>query len=195
MPVVPRGSVQRCLDGETIKRAADLLSQQIWCWGQDIVRPEGNWLLDLGFDRRETPAGREKCSSVYSLELPGDRRVVLRGFGVFFGDDRLGGVFVKRYDFRALYTPLAALEQPPWSSEDLPDFSNPTAAQSQSSTSLTAGLIHWISDYEMNIGERLSVEYRRATLDRWTKNKRPLVPAEEMVSAWRSIGVAVGEDF
>ena len=67
-----------------IQHAVDLLSQQIWCWGRDILRPEGNWLLEMGFQRLEPPTDDRKTSSVYCLEIPNNRRVVLRGYGVFY---------------------------------------------------------------------------------------------------------------
>ena len=90
--------------GDLIKHAVELLSQQVWCWGRDILRPDGNWLIEVGFDRIEPPDDREGCSSVYSLALPNDRCVVLRGFGVFYGDICHGGVFLRRYEFRPKYT-------------------------------------------------------------------------------------------
>ncbi|MEM9657068.1 MAG: hypothetical protein AAF961_01795, partial [Planctomycetota bacterium] len=65
---------------ELQQHAVDLLSQQVWCWGRDILRPEGNWLIEVGFERVEPPADRQDCSSVYALRLPLGRCVVLRGF-------------------------------------------------------------------------------------------------------------------
>ena len=31
---------------EEISQAVTLFSQQIWCWGRDIERSEGNWLME-----------------------------------------------------------------------------------------------------------------------------------------------------
>ena len=105
---------------QLFKYAVTLLSQQIWCWGCDIMRPEGNWLIEIGFNRIEPPDNRKDCPSVYSLELPRGQSVVLRGFGVFFGDSAHGGIFVPRYEFQPKYTKSATLDRPPWSDEDLP---------------------------------------------------------------------------
>ena len=69
-----------------IKHAVGLLSQQIWCWGRDILRPEGNWLIEIGFDRMEPPKDHTDCTSVYTRQLATERRIVLRGFGVFYGE-------------------------------------------------------------------------------------------------------------
>ena len=64
-----------------VEDAINLLSQQIWCWGKDIEKSEGNWLLEMGFSRIELPADREG-TSVYSLKLSENRCVYLRAFGI-----------------------------------------------------------------------------------------------------------------
>ena len=92
MSLPPQGIDQQSTKPDLIDHAVGLLSQQAWCWGRDIQRPEGNWLLEIGFDRIEPPADRKNCSSVYSLQLPRGRCVVLRGFGAFYGDRRRGGL-------------------------------------------------------------------------------------------------------
>ncbi|MEM8945330.1 MAG: hypothetical protein AAGD11_09115 [Planctomycetota bacterium] len=178
---------------ELRKYGVNLLSQQIWCWGQDILRAEGNWLLEIGFERVEAPEDRESCSSVYTLELPRERRVVLRGFGVFYGDDALGGVFLPRFEFAPQYTTHASLERPPWTNADLPELDAPSASERSACKSLTLDLIDWIRAYEVTIVERLGIEHRQATLSAWASKKNPVTPAEEMAAAWRLLGVAIAE--
>lgn len=178
-----------------LERGVALLSQQIWCWGRDITRPEGNWLIEVGFERIEPPESRKDCPSVYTLTLPHGRCVVLRGFGVFYGARQWGGVFLPRYEFQPQYTTHATLQPPPWSNEDLPKFSEPTESQRTCWAFLTLGLIDWIRAYEANIVERLGIEYRRSTLGGWDDGKRSFIPAEEMACAWRLLGVAIAEDF
>ena len=46
---------ETCTRRDLIKHAEALLSQQIWCWGCDIMRPNGNWLIEIGFKRIEPP--------------------------------------------------------------------------------------------------------------------------------------------
>ena len=163
---------------------AGLLGQQIWCWGRDILRAEGNWLVEIGFDRLESPSDREECSSVYTLQLPQGRRVVLRGFGAFFGDDQHGGVFLHRYEFRPRYTADSKLECPPWSETDLPKMGTPEESQRDACASLTLGLIDWIRGYEVTILERLGIEYRRSTLEKWNNGNAPSLRRR----TWRSRG-------
>ncbi|MEM9644673.1 MAG: hypothetical protein AAF989_06750 [Planctomycetota bacterium] len=180
---------------DTIEHAVNLLSQQAWCWGRDILRAEGNWLLEIGFNRIKPPADREDCSSVYSLQLPRGRCVVLRGFGVFFGAHQLGGVFLPRYEFRPKYTSHATLDCPPWTDAELPDLSPPTESQRNICASLTLDLIDWIRSYEVNIVRRLGLAYRRRTLSQWDNGKRSVIPAEAFASAWRELSFRVAEHF
>ena len=122
---------ENCTRSELLKHAEGLLSQQIWCWGCDIMRPEGNWLIEIGFKRIEPPDNRSDCPSVYSLELPRGQCIVLRGFGVFFGDPEYGSIFVPRYEFQPKYTTQPALDCPPWSDEDLPALHMPMSHQNE----------------------------------------------------------------
>ena len=180
---------------ELRKQVVNLFSQQIWCWGQDVLRPEGNWLLELGFQRIEPPENRESCSSVYALELPKGRRVTLRGFGVFYGDDALGGVFQPRFEYQPRYRKDPTLECPPWSNEDLPKLSVPNEEQRDACTSLVLGLVDWIRAYEVAVAEQLGIPYRESTLGTWDSGKRVVIPAEQMASAWRRLGIALEENF
>ncbi len=175
------------LNGKALKNAVDLFSQQLWCWGRDILRPEGNWLLEVGFQRTKVPEDRENCVSMYSRELPGGQRVVLRGFGVFYGDDALGSIFLARYAFQPEYTTLPKLECPPWSTDDLPKMGKPSESQQEACGILTQALINWIHQYEVTIVDRLGIEYRRSTLETWNNGKRPFIEAEDMTTAWSEL--------
>ena len=186
---------ENCTRSDLIKYAEVLLSQQIWCWGCDIIRPKGNWLIDIGFKRIEPPENREDCPSVYSLELPRGQCVVLRGFGVFFGDPAHGGIFVPRYDFQPKYTTHATLENPPWSDEDLPALHLPAESERKVCAGLTVDLINWIHSYEVNVVEQLGVTYRQQTLTQWDNGKRPFIPAEQFATAWHALSFQIANTF
>ena len=183
------------VEEEFLAQAVRLLRQQVWCWGRDIVRPEGNWLIEIGFDRIQPPPNRQKCASVYTLAMPHGRCVVLRGFGVFYGDGQQGGIFLPRSKFQPGYTTQATLDRPPWSLEDLPMLSAPTESQQRACATLTLDLIEWIWRYEVNIVEQLGIEYRRSTVLEWHKGTRPFVPAENVASAWRELSFRVASNF
>lgn len=170
-----------------VDRAQNLINQQIWCWGQDILRPKGNWLLQMGFDQTQRPEDRKDCSSVYTLELPGGRCVVLRGFGVFYGDPARGGVYLPRFNFQPQYTVQSRLVRPPWTDADLPVFVTPTADQRRVCTTLTLDLMQWIGGYEEGVLQRLGIAYRNGTLKKWDNGKRSVIPADQVPAAWREL--------
>ena len=176
-----------------VKQAVSLLSQELWCLGRDIVRPEGNWLLEIGFHRTRPPAERQGCSSVYSLDLSVGRSVLLRGFGVFYGDSQHGGVFLPRYDFIPQYTSLATLDGLPWTPRDLSSLTAPTVEQLPHCTSLVLDLVNWLQAYEEQIVDRLGIEYRRSSLAGWDNGERLVTPAAEMARAWQNIGGSIAE--
>ncbi len=195
MSTALRANDHERMEDELLRQAVSLFSQQVWCWGRDILRPEGNWLLEIGFDRIEPPADYENCSSVYTLALSRGRCVVPRGFGVFYGDDQRGGIFLPRFTFQPRYTTQATLARPPWSDTDLPTLNAPTESQQQACATLTVDLIDWIHRYEVNIVEQLGIEYRRSTLLDWDNGTRPVVPAENVASAWRELSFRVASNF
>ena len=180
---------------QLFKYAVTLLSQQIWCWGCDIMRPEGNWLIEIGFNRIEPPDNRKDCPSVYSLELPRGQSVVLRGFGVFFGDSAHGGIFVPRYEFQPKYTKSATLDRQPWSDEDLPALHSPVESEQKVCAGMTLDLINWIYSYEADVTSRLGVTYRQQTLSRWDNGKRIVIPAEQLADAWHELSFSVANKF
>jgi len=177
-----------------IDQAKILLGQEIWCWGRDIIRAEGNWLQKIGFQRIQPPESQSQCSSVYSLDLPEQKVVMLRGFGVFYGDIQFGGIFLPRYEFSPLYTAHPRLAKQPWLSTDLPELSPPNESQRANCAALTLDLIDWIRSYEVNILETLGVEYRRSTLASWDNGERPVIPAEDMPREWRLLGMQIAAD-
>src|SRR5689334_2275112 len=84
--------------GDDVKRGAALFHQQMWCWGCDIRRPEGNLLLMYGFERERPPEGVHGSSS-YFLHTPTERGIRLWGFGLFFTQQGQGSLFLQRYGF------------------------------------------------------------------------------------------------
>jgi len=174
-----------------LRHAVGLLSQQCWCWGRDILRPEGNWLLEVGFERIKPPPKRDDCSSVYRLELDGGRSVTLRGFGVFFSDRNWGGVFLPRYEFTPRFTPQFTLDCLPWTVSDLPTLRKPTADERSLCARLTLDLVDWIRSYEVNVIRCLGLEYRQATLSNWNDDKRPFFPAEQFAAGWRELSLQI----
>lgn len=167
---------------ESSSSAAHLLDQQLWCFGKDVDYP-GNLLVEYGFERIPPPAG-SACPSVYRFDLPMGGRVVLRGFGVFYGEDGVGGVFLFRRDFRPLLTPGADFPCLPWLPEDLPPLRDANTDELAHSQYLTGVLVGWLRHYERWVWVEAGAEHREDAVAEWREKGRPGVPAGEMSAAW-----------
>jgi hypothetical protein len=161
--------------------AAALLDQQMWCWGCDIRRPEGNVLLQFGFSPWRPPAGT-LGSTAYQLHSPPSRQLVLWGFGLFYGDGAEGGLYLKRFTFSPLWCPNPDLRAALWRPEDLPEFRRPSPSAEQGSLRrLLAGVLHWTAAYETWVLATLGPDYRRQCLARWEK---AVAEAETVPGHW-----------
>ena len=181
-------------DKVLISRAARLLSQQVWCWGRDIERLEGNWLMEIGFDRIEPKFKCEDCDSIYSLKLPTGKRVMLRAFGVFYGNDQKEGIYLPRYDFLAKYSRRLNIKNPPWEKKDLPKLNFPNNSELTNCATLVSELVNWIRTYEETVVNVLGIDYRKSTLLEWIKIRGLIIPAEEMVSEWKFLESQISEN-
>ena len=106
------------------KIGTTLLDQQLWCWGQDIRRAEGNALLAYGFTKHRPPEGKHGTTA-YEWRSSGRSRVVLWGFGFFYGDGDRGGLFLQRYKFAPKQTAAVDFSLPVWKPEQLPELTQP----------------------------------------------------------------------
>lgn len=166
------------------KIGTKLLDQQFWCWGQDILRPQGNGLVEFGFSRRPAPPGTT-FPSIYELELSNDRRVVLRGFGLSF---RAGDVevYFERYKFAPMLFPIGRSLSRCWAPQDVPRLE---AARSRVRTALATGLsaqcFAWIAEYERKVKLLWGYEYRTRVLGRLKSHaKKPNYPPVRSAHLW-----------
>lgn len=164
-----------------IRLATGLFGQQFWCWGQDIRCDDGNLLLQFGFQRTPPPVG-SPAVSLYRLEPQPGTRIILRGFGMFYGDDRWGGLFLRRYGFSARLTALPDLPKPAWLVDDLPKLSTPRAEDADRCLSLLQSAVRWIADYELLVRLRYGTAFRNNCLER--SNQLQVVSSDQMVEAW-----------
>lgn len=166
------------------KQGTALFNQQMWCWGQDIRRAEGNLLLEYGFTRRRPPEGVVGSSS-YVLQTQEQHIVTLWGFGLLYTHTPSEGIFLKRYSF----TPRLALNisSPPdaWALDQLPALSLPTNRQKrQVIEQLFASLLSWISVYETWVLHTYGLAYRHQCLAAWGQ---VVCPAETMAAQWQHL--------
>ena len=188
-------TVKRCSSEKTlISRAVKLLSQQVWCWGRDIERIEGNWLMEIGFERSEPTFRGDNCDSIYSLELSNGKRVILRGFGVFYGNDQKEGIYLPRYEFLPKYLRRLNIKNIPWEKNDLPELYFPNNSEVSNCVRLVTELVNWIRTYEENVANILGLDYRKSTLCGWQKIIGSIIPAEDMISEWNFLETKISEN-
>jgi len=190
LQTVKRGSSEKIL----ISRAVKLLSQQVWCWGRDIERIEGNWLMEIGFERTEPTFRCENCDSIYSLELSNGKRVILRAFGVFYGNDQKEGIYLPRYEFLPKYLRRLNIKNLPWEKNDLPELHFPNNSEVSNCVCLVTDLVNWIRTYEENVANILGLDYRKSTLYEWQKIVGSIIPAEDMISEWKFLETKISEN-
>lgn len=171
------------------KQGTALLDQQMWCFGCDIRRKDGNALLEFGFTRERPPEG-VKGSSQYALRLDQQgARLVLWAFGIYFGIESQGGLLLRRYEFspRLLPDPGSA-----WKSEDLPNPHLPNCeTEIERVRALLPAALRWLADYEEWALAHLGAEYRAHCLAAWPK--RAVTNPEETPQAWRELAQACSE--
>lgn len=168
-----------------VNQAAALFGQQVWYWGQDVLNRRGNILVKMGFERNPPPKNRGDCSSIYTLEVNSKQRIILRGFGVFWGDDERGGLLLLRDRFESKYMEESRPRKPCWARHDFPKLFGPTVDQHLQCLELLVDLIEWIRQYEQRILNEYGFPYRQKVFHKWNDGKRQVLQPEDVPAAWQ----------
>lgn len=177
------------LPGADTRWAARLLDLELFCLGQDIRYSEGNLLLRRGLQASRPPEVKQGCTAYQAMlaDAGADEgaRLVLWGFGVFVSAVGRGGVFIKRFGFSPLFTPIADLP-PVWEPAELPPLQPP---QGPHEVSLVRQLLplacRWLAAHETWILSEIGLEYRHTVLRAFPK--KPVVAAAELPAAWECL--------
>ena len=168
----------------TRRLGQQLLTQQCWCWGQDVRCESGNLLLQYGFERHRPPDG-ESGATTYLLRLLPDRVLALWGFGLWYGECDCGGIFVGRFDFEARFSARETPPLPVWTPHQLADVPVPCdACRRRAARHLLSRAAGWIADYERWILAQRGLEYRRACLENWSQD---FIAPEAMAPSWQRV--------
>ncbi|MEM7342800.1 MAG: hypothetical protein AAF485_01025 [Chloroflexota bacterium] len=171
------------LPGNLRRLGETLLDQQLWCWGQDVRRPEGNLLLAYGFTRHRTADVRR---SSYILTPSPACQIALWGFGFFYGDIQMGGLFLKRYQFRPKLAAAPQLSSHCINQAEAPATRQPrTPDEATQACFLSAAALHWISQYEQWVQTVAGFDYRQQSVQAW--HRKAIVSADEMAAAWQEL--------
>ena len=175
------------ISGPCRRKGQKLLHQQCWNWGRDILRPEGNLLIEAGYLNRRPPEG-EPGSSCYTLALPNGDSLMLWGFGLLYWTPRKGGVYLNRYAFRPDWIPSETIRGPIWKPDMIPAAQAPPSPRMP--VDLTVAAIRRVADYEEWVLARCGLEYRRAVLREWRQQSDQL-PPQTVPEAWRALADAI----
>ncbi len=168
--------------------AARLFDQQMWCWGQDVKRPD-NLLLRYGFECWRPP--EDIPGAGYALRRESRRQVVLWGFGLFHGNFELGGMFVRRFGFHPLFTEAHDLPVAFWKPGSMPSFRLPEGPPEQHRLSaLLSDVCAWVADYEAWVCAAGGAGYREECVARW---RDPFLAADRMERSWRRLAEIAAE--
>ncbi len=96
-----------CMPRPVRRFGGRLMEQQVWCWGRDVEYPDGNLLMQYGFERHRDSDTADR-STCYRLDHD-DLHICLWGFGMFFGSRELGGLYLDRFDFCPTWAPVESL--------------------------------------------------------------------------------------
>lgn len=160
-----------------------LLDQQIWSWGCDVERVEGNLLLQFGFSRRRPLPGQGGCSQ-YSIAW-GTGEIRLWGWGVLYRATDFC-LFLRRYQFAPLRWRGRRLRARITQPAELTGLKPPgRRAEFRRAQTRLAELCLWIAGYERWVINACGPSYRENCLARWPK---PVgAHAYQMAEAWETI--------
>lgn len=167
-----------------------LMHHQCWFFGRDIWHTNGNLLIRYGFERFGVPEGK-KGGNAYRLQIDAEKELVIWGFGIFYGDKKIGGVFIKRYDFQPFLTRKTKLKLPICQPEELP-FQHSPQNEGNRSTGifLMAEIVSQILKYEKWIDRVCGQNWRKECLCDWENAELSI---EKIRRGWRKIYKTTGK--
>lgn len=166
-----------------------LLAQQFWLFGFDIRRTEGNLLLHLGFDKHRPPEESRVTASRYTFTFPDDRAVMLWGFGMYWRDPTIGGMFLPRNAVTTLVRASTEMPDDAWDPMHIDSLVAPrTALEIDRCRVLLVDALTWVREYETSVRAIAGAPYRELAVQAW---KRPCGPAAELPDRWQRVIDAV----
>ncbi|MBK8031816.1 MAG: hypothetical protein IPK17_20500 [Chloroflexi bacterium] len=171
------------LPDDIFKTGIGLIDQQMWCWGCDVRRAEGNLLTQYGFIKR--PAPEPRYHSAYTLyEAIPDGALTLWGWGLWIAAPERGSLFIGRDRFHVRWIPETDLAPSAWLERDLPSGCADTRF-SDAYLLLHAAFL-WIAAYEHWVVEVHEQSYRARTIEAYPQRRRFKggVLAERMSAQW-----------
>ena len=157
----------------------NLLGQQMYFWGRDVIHPQGNLLCENGFERRKSE-GLEG-TSCYHKGLDGHAFVELHGAcaGLYAGSGEVAANFL--YIRNKKYCFLHSGEEPPAPGLYAPESLHGGPTLDVYFASLR--FLDWWLDYEEWIAEETSADWREKGYTAFASlpASRPSLPPKEAI--------------
>lgn len=179
-----------------VKQGEALIEQQMWCWGCDVRRKEGNLLLTYGFARRPSPQTR--WHSAYTRAAQSGYFLTLWGWGLWIAAPDIGSLFLGRSGFRLGYTPQTDLYPQAWQPDQLPPLHEPRDPQEQhNALTLLGEALDRIAAYEAWLTTQLPIDYRTQTIAAWPLRRRYHggVTASELAPSWHTLSEVIRKEY
>lgn len=175
--------------------AIPLLDQQMWCWGCDVRRTQGNLLLAYGAAKRPSPDAR--YHSAFTFKPDKDTVLNLWGWGIWLAHSHCGSLFVSRSRFRSRYSREVIPMPDAWQARDLPPMTGVRDdTEAEHATNLLATALNWIGGYEDWLRSQVEPEYRERVLTAWPQRKQHKggIPAAEMPTYWFELSAKITKE-
>ena len=157
--------------GRTFLKLFDL---QMWCFGCDVKRGEGNLLLQSGFTRSR-PLGEMGGSTHYEKIFDSDKSVHLWGFAVVISAGSIGSLCLRRYERVPTYLADKKIERDFWRPHELPKFKAPVSTiDIKRSQELLKICADQLLNYETKVAELVQPGYRRLCVETRRKERKTL---------------------
>lgn len=167
------------------RTAVALIDQQMWCWGCDVRRTEGNLLLIYGAEKRPSP--QPGYHSAYTFHLQNNTVLNLWGWGIWIARTGLGSLLISRSQFRVRYTNDVYFKPDAWRERHLPLTSNTKCTEErQKAFDLLFSAMHWAGTYESWLQTQVKLDYREQAIAAWPQRKhyRGGIPVAQMPVRW-----------
>jgi hypothetical protein len=177
------------------RSAIPLIDQQMWCWGCDARRAEGNLLMVYGAEKRPSPSTR--YHSAYMFQASNAAVLTLWSWGIWVSHPDWGSLFVSRSRFRVRYTSEVIQTPDAWRSRDLPYMSGARdETEARYADILLATALEWMGNYEQWLCNHMGPEYRERIVDNWPQRKQHKggIPAAEMSTYWFDLSTRISKE-
>lgn len=145
-----------------LRDLANGLQQQMFFWGQDVVRPEGNLLVEQGFSR--SPSRGLKGTSCYRREWQGGHVELYGSCAGWYGEER-GFAFIRPRKQCVVWKSAEDTPVPGSWRLDLIDRS----ASREQVYQASLPFLDWLISYEVEVLSRFGADYRMENYRRYKK--------------------------